>query len=436
MRAGKGDKAAIKPLSLRKNFVWTSAGTVVSAAAQMAVLSIIAKLAGAEGQGAYQYAMGVCLPIYLFTGLSLVRVLVVDVDDSHSFGEYLGVRLFLNTVAFLLIVGFVVLRGHKDSMAWVLIGVGLWQYLLMITQLCQALFQKQECMNFLGISRVVTGFLSITGMAGGIWLTGSTVGGIFAVCGLTLLRLVLYDFRNVRRFTGIWPRFDFWLLKQMVAKCWVVSLASGLAAWTINMPRYILEHQLGTASVGYFGAVSCVTQGMLLVTVALVASALRQLSVSFQNDLSRFLRLLFRLVLITLGFGLANLLFSLVFGKYFLLWFFRPSYVEYWTAMCIFSVGGVFLGLVSILGDTIVSTRHYWWRAWASVGSLTVIYLSSGPLVAHYGITGISLACLLGFSAECLLCALSLTLIARRQRRNHELVQAEASVPVGEEVAL
>ena len=409
----------IKKLGLRKNFMWMTGGTVISAMANMGLLTITQKMLGTEAVGTYTLATAISMPIFLFTSLSLGRVMVVDVTDTYNFGEYLGVRLFLNIVAILIIVGVVFGKQYSATTAVVICAMAVYQALITIIQASQAVFQKHECMNYIGISSILQSFLCVLGLILGIYITGTLVGGILAVCILVLLKFVFYDLCNLRHFGAIIPHFSFPLLKGVIKECWVISIASGLASFSINVPRYIIEGQLGVEYLGYFAGICSVTMGVMLVVVSLVSSALRRLSVYFSTDLHKFRRLLFKLVVIAVCFGLANILFTFVAGRFFLTIFFDKTYTTYIGAMYLFAVAGTILGVVAILGDTIFSTRRYWWRVIANVASLIVIYLSSGFLIARYALNGITLACILGFSVEMLLCIVGLIVLTRQQRKNH-----------------
>jgi len=396
MSATVTNNKSVKKLSLRRNFVWTTIGTVVYAASQALAMVVVEKLAGTEALGSYAFATAVSMPIFLLTSLSLGRVMVIDANDSHAFGEYLGVRIFLNIFSFI-VVALIAILKYEKSVVWVIIIVAVFQAVKMTSIVTISIFQKNECMNFHGISNILQGILFVSGLVLGIWITDTLIGGLIVLCLLGVLKLLLYDLLNALKFTIVRPIFNFSLLKEMVKKCWVISIASGVVGLSSSLPRFIAENSLGLKEVGYFAGISMFTLGMLLVVIALATSALRRLAVYFQTNVSYFITLLFKLIAVAIGFGLLNLLFTFVAGRYFLVLFFNKSYVAYIPAMYLFAVAGALLAIVAIMGDTIISTRHYWWRIISSLIGILVIYVSSIYLVPKYKLSGISLACILGF---------------------------------------
>jgi O-antigen/teichoic acid export membrane protein len=294
--------------------------------------------------------------------------------------------------------------------------VAVYHGLFMLSTLAQGVFQKHECMNYLGLSRILQGLTQIVSMAVGISVTGSLLGGLVALCLITLLKFLWYDLGNVKRFAALAPRFDFPLLAQVFRKCWVMSISAGMVSFSGNLPRYLVKSQMDTESLGFFTGISTTTMGMSLVAVALMATSLRRIAVFYDQDIHRFVNLLLKLAAIAVGFGTLNLLFTIVAGRWFLTIFFDSTYTAHLSAMYLYAGAGILLALISILGDTILSTHHYWWRIIASSGSVVTIFLAGCWLIPGQGLNGVAEACFLGFGVEFLICMAGLYVVSKRHR--------------------
>jgi O-antigen/teichoic acid export membrane protein len=112
-RAGFLPRLDIPQFGLTSNFLWMTSGTVISAMVQILSMVLVQKMLGTESLGDYVFALSVSLPVYLFTGLSLNMRMVIDVEDSHRFDEYFGVRLFLNIIS-IIVIFCIVLWGGRD----------------------------------------------------------------------------------------------------------------------------------------------------------------------------------------------------------------------------------------------------------------------------------------------------------------------------------
>ena len=61
----------IKKLGLRKNFMWMTGGTVISAMANMGLLTITQKMLGTEAVGTYTLATAISMPILMKSALAM-----------------------------------------------------------------------------------------------------------------------------------------------------------------------------------------------------------------------------------------------------------------------------------------------------------------------------------------------------------------------------
>jgi O-antigen/teichoic acid export membrane protein len=194
-----------------------------------------------------------------------------------------------------------------------------------------------------------------------------------------------------------------------------------MVSLTGNLPKYLIKSHLSTELLGFFTGISTTTIGMSLVVVSLIASALRRLAVYYSSNISGFISLFMKLIIIAICFGMINIAFVFIAGKYFLAICFDETYIEYLPAMRIYAVAGIFLSLVSILGDTIISTQHYWWRVFASIASILAMYLAGYFMLPEYGLNGVAVVCVIGFGVELLFCVLGLSVLYKKQKINHLL---------------
>ena len=245
-----------KKLSLRANFVWVASGTVVGAATQLLLMAIIQKMAGTVALGNYALALAISMPVYLLMGLSLRYSMVIDVNDVHSFGEYLGVRLFLNVMSILTVLGIVGAKKLGTEMLVVALLVSTYHGTITTSQLFEGVYQKHECMSYLGISRALNGVFSIPSVLLGFWIVGTLVGGLVFLCVAMALKILLYDVVNARRYARVSPSFSAELLWTIFKKCWVISLSAGLVSLGGNVPRYLIEDHLGRTALGFFTGIT------------------------------------------------------------------------------------------------------------------------------------------------------------------------------------
>src|SRR4051812_21940384 len=103
------DTGLAPALSLRTNFSWTLAGSVIYFGCQWAITVVLAKLGSAEMVGQFAFALAVVMPVIALTGLQLRVVQATDAKHEFAFGHYLGLRLLTVAIAVLIVVGVLLL---------------------------------------------------------------------------------------------------------------------------------------------------------------------------------------------------------------------------------------------------------------------------------------------------------------------------------------
>jgi hypothetical protein len=82
----------VKALPWQWNLVWTSAGTLVYAACNWAMLSAIAKLGTPEMVGQFALGLAVTAPVLMLAQMNLRAVLATDARGEHGFRDYRALR--------------------------------------------------------------------------------------------------------------------------------------------------------------------------------------------------------------------------------------------------------------------------------------------------------------------------------------------------------
>src|SRR5882672_7719316 len=90
---------------LRTDFTWVLSGNLLYSACQWGIVVALAKLGNPEQVGEYALGLAVSAPIVLFANLQLRALLVSELRDRFTFGQYLTFRLVSLGAALLLVAG-------------------------------------------------------------------------------------------------------------------------------------------------------------------------------------------------------------------------------------------------------------------------------------------------------------------------------------------
>lgn len=349
-----------KALSLRLNFAWTSAGTIVYSALQWAALSVLAKLGSPEIVGQYALGIAVTTPILMLAQINLRAVVATDVRNENPFQDYLSLRILTTVAALAVIATLIPLSGYRRQLGWIILAVGVAQAIDGVSDICFGWQQRRERMERIAISMIVRGALSTLAMGVGVFVTGSLLWGVAASAVARLAVLLAYDIRrlpvdrawNFGRSLGRQMR-----VLWMALPLGIVLMLNSLSAVT---PRYWIERHQGERMLGIFSAVaSLMTVGGTMVN-ALGQSATPRLARLYgERDRSQFYRLLGRLLGLGLGIGIAGIAVAVFAGPLILRVVYRPEYALHNDLLIAIMGAGAIGYLGSLLGYAITATRAF-----------------------------------------------------------------------------
>lgn len=396
-------------LSLRRNFTWTFAGNLIYAACQWAVLVVIAKMTTPAAVGQFALGLAITAPILIFAAQGLRDLQATDAHQHFEFRHYLGYRLVSVTLA---LVGIVVLTQAIHYPA-VVIVVGISKALESISELMYGKYQQHERMDWIATSLMLRGVFSVIAVAVLLHATYSIAWGAAGLIVANAGVLIFYDWRQPGwlfrspelgdRHTsapkGIsgsshisFPRTIFRLAMLGLP----LGLAQMLNSFSVNVPRYFLERHAGEASLGIFAAIMYLLVAGRTVIAALAQSCVARLARWYANgDDQAFRSLLFKQLLLALGFGAAGIIFSMVCGGPFLRLIYRPEYAEYTSVLLLTMVISAINYLAEFTGTALTAARSIRVQPIILGTCVLVGWVSSAVLVPRYGILGASWGVLL-----------------------------------------
>jgi O-antigen/teichoic acid export membrane protein len=404
----------VQPVSLRRNFAWIFSGYVVAGICQWGVLSVIAKLGTSQMLGEYALALAVIAPVTMLSHLNLRAVLATDIDERHGFGDYLAVRLW-TTGAVVLVIGAIALAsgyGYTVSVSMVLIGLSLSADI--VSDIYYAALQRGERMREIAASMMARGILALIAFGAVLVATGRLAP---AVAMLTLARIVVllaYDrFRGSRGQTlaRAGTRVQ-WEIFRTALPLGVVLM---LVSFTGNVPRYAVEHYLGTRELGVFAAVAAFLTAGTTVANALGQSATPRLARHFsRRELSQFRLLALKLAGLAVGLGAAGVLFAALAGDFVLRILYRAEFGAYGKLLVEVMAAGTCVFVAVVLGYVITSARSFLAQMPLLAAVATTAAVASWLLVPARGLSGAALAVAI---AACLQIAGSLLILRRALAR-------------------
>jgi O-antigen/teichoic acid export membrane protein len=390
--------------SLRRNFSWTLVGNVFYSACQGGMLIVLAKLGTPEMLGAFTFALAVTAPLFMFSNLQLRVVQATDAKAQFTFSDYLGLRLASTLLALSGLILFTLLFPSEHSTVVLMIGIA--KAIESISDMCYGFMQQQERMDFISISLMIKGTLSLLLLAMGIVATGQVLGGAAGLTVAWTIVLLGYDFRVIRRlnkngrqgFSGVFPTWKGSIQQKLIRLTLPLGFVMLLISLNSNIPQYLIQYfivknVLSPRELGIFAAIAYLMLVGSILQGALAQAASPRLAKYYADGRRRaFSSLLFNLMGLGVMIGGMGVGVSWLWGKQFLTILYQSEYAQYSNLLVWLMLAAAFEYICSFLGTGITAAQYFRVQVPLFATSAVVMAIACFILIPIQGLAGIPTA--------------------------------------------
>lgn len=402
----------VRGLRIRENLVWTLVGNAIYMGCQWGVLVTAVKVGTPEMVGQLSLGFAIGAPIFLLSQLRLRAASATDARFEYGSADYLALRMICTLGALLCIAAICVIGRFSESTASIVMCVAIAKAIESGSDVLYGLSQNVERMHSIACSMILRGCLSLSGFYVVLSRTHRLFPALCALCLAWGIVLIAYDLpqtaKLIRKMEGRrihlqwnWPVL--WDLAKLTAPLGVSAM---LTAFAINMPRYFIEHALGSRELGIFAALGYLTIAGGVVVNSLSEATVPRFAKYFALGQTKSAnRLLWWLVLITAALGMIGVIASMVFGKKILTTIYRPDYAAETNLLVLLMWATALANVSSVFNYVLLAAR--WFRTYlASLIVLTaIIAMGCSIAIPRWGLRGAAFACLAGFASQLLVCS-------------------------------
>jgi O-antigen/teichoic acid export membrane protein len=367
-----------KTLTLKRNFSWTFVGNAIYAACQWGMLVVLAKFGSPEMVGTFTLGLAIAAPVFMFTNLQLRYIQATDAKQNYLFNDYLSLRLISTALGLMLVYIITLVAGYRWEVSLVIMLVSLAKAFESISDVFYGLIQQHERMDYIAISLMIKGPLSLLMLGLGIYLSGSVIWGIL---GLVVSWAVVAFYLDVRNGKSILSNYQQttsdsdlimsseiglklnWDYQKLIRLVWLalpLGLGMLLISLNVNIPRYFIERTLGERELGFFAAISYLMVAGNMIVNALGESASPRLAKYYAaGDRSAFVQLLIRLVGIAVVLGGLAVMIAKLAGSQILTIVYQPEYAQYVDLFVWLMVAAGISYVASFLGYGMTAARYF-----------------------------------------------------------------------------
>jgi O-antigen/teichoic acid export membrane protein len=380
--------------SLVMNVGWALAGNVGYTACQWGVLASIAKFGTASEVGRFALGLALTAPVITLANLHLRVIEATDARNDYPFRVYFSVRLLTTIIALVAIAIIALASGYRRSALALILAVALAKAFEAVSDLVFGLLQKEENLVRVATSMLAKGVLSVAAVALVLALTGDTVAAILAMALVWATVLVGYDLPAASRLTTIRPTLE---LASLGALAWLAApmgCVAALYSFTINVPRYAIESNLGAAALGHFAAVAYLFVAGTQVMMALSAAVTPRLARHYATDLAAYRGLTRWTVFSAAALGVLAVAVAMIAGRAVLTIAYAPEYAQEAPVLVWLAVAAGVGFMANAVGYAVTAARRLSEQLPIAVASVMVAAVASSALVPRYGLTGAAWAVL------------------------------------------
>jgi len=361
---------------------------------------------GFEGAGILTLAItisGVVIGVSLY-GMRSFQV--SDIDGKYSDRTYKFSRIITSALALVICALFVLLNGYSLYLCLCILVYMCFKITESASDIFQGILQRALRMDYIGISFIIKGVITLVLFILVVFLTNDLLAGILVLFVSSAAIVIFYDAHKARRFTQTSSNSDLFAnVKDLLKECLPIAIYVLLFNTVALIPRYFLELQMGVEALGAYATVA-----MPVVIVQVSASfVFNPLITPFAQLLNKgdsvgFKSLLFKAILFILILSVVSLLGFGLLGDWFLLLLFGPK-IEPFTYLLVPLVICTILVAVSwFLSTILVVLRKLKMLLLASITSFIVVISTSFPFIMVFEYNGANFVLILGLGVFVLIC--------------------------------
>jgi O-antigen/teichoic acid export membrane protein len=403
-------------VSLRRNFLWAFAGSIIFSTCQWLQLVAITKLVSVSAAGDWSLALGVTAPIFVFSMFRLRQVQTTDARGDFRWSDYAGLRLVALAGAFaasLIITGFA-----YPSIFVIVVFVAIGKVFDASSDLFYGEEQRRELLAPISMSMIVRGVVAAVVAAGVLWRTSSVawaMSGVAVVFGLGML----VDGRRVSRLLSEpkAPSFDRARLKKLFVFVFPIGIQSAIGSLQGTIPRYFLDGVTSRTELGVWSAMSALLVfGNTAVNAIANSTSARLARYAADGDMRAFKRLLAIMIGIGAALGVAAVIVSLLIGEPVLRLVYNDEVAAYADVLPWLALASGILWTYLFLGTALDAQRQFRIQPWIHGTSTLALAGACVLLVPSHGVRGAAWSTLVGYSVEAVLYFIAVAIPLRARR--------------------
>jgi len=240
---------------LSRDYFWNTAASLMGSLSLVIMLMVVTRTAGIQATGIYSLAIAVGQQFQTL-GMYEVRTYhVTDVGHRFSFGTYLATRLVTVTLMVLGIVGYAMVSGDTAFLVVLIALVASLRLFDAFEDVFYSEFQRAGRLDIGGRASFLRTVATTAVFSAALIIFRNLLVSTITTLLVSLMVMTAAFLPPARALFSLRPQWDVRRIKRLLAECLPLFLASFIAMYLVNVPRYAIDHFLDSAAQGYFAII-------------------------------------------------------------------------------------------------------------------------------------------------------------------------------------
>lgn len=404
-------------LSLKKNMIYNSAGTIFYLICQWLITVLVVKLASYEAAGNLSLAIAISNVFYNVAAFGIRSYQVSDIENKYSPSLYVFSRYLTCALSLILCVGFAMLNSHYTiEQKLCVIFYMLFRITEALSDVFQGIQQKAYRMDYIGKSFIMRGIAILVLFCVVIKFTGNLYLAILAMFISVMLIIYIYDWPISCKLVTFQKDYNIKNIKQILIECTPMMFGYMLIASLVSIPRYFLEMYQGSNLLGIYASIATPTVIIQTACNLIYTPLISVLAENYTNkNKAAFFKVLNRVVLTLIVFSVASIIGGMVLGKIGLFILFGQEILPYVYLFVPIILVTIMIAIVFFACILLVICRKLKELVIINSISAVIIGILSPVFIREFNLSGVNYALYVGLGVDIIVTSLTLFKTFKKQ---------------------
>lgn len=373
--------------SFKLNSIWMLGGNALYALAQFLITVVVVRLGDVEQLGVFSLAVAITAPVMLFSNMGLRVLWVSDIKECYEYQKLRGLRLLSSFVGAGVCCA-ISLYYAEWLVSMVILLVGMSKVIENQSDIVYAHYHRVRRQDLISKSLVLRSFSGLAFFTIGMYLSGLVLACVLYVMAWVVVFFVVDQagvYKDYPKLRGI----NFSRLLPIVVVGAPLAVSFSLINLNMNIPRLIIEEELGVYYLGVFAAIYFFVQMGSVVVNSIGQVLLRDLAELYaKGDVVGHLLVVGRVLGFVLAFSMVGALGAYWLGERVLTLIYGEALSEYANLLVLAFILSPVQYSVSVMNNVVVSVGARAGIIFIQLVTFLVVILVGIILVNEFGVAG------------------------------------------------